>query len=260
MTSAGQLRSFVERIERIEEEIKASNDDKRDIYAEAKSNGFDVHALKSVIARRRKDPDKVAEHDSIVELYLSTLGMEDAPHARTREPKRRMERSAFQEPKVAPIGDVKQAYREGRPIGGDVQFQNAHVYFAACDATDRLKIGVSNNVDGRLSHIGQASGLPLRLVDALPGNRQEELRAHEAFERWRLSGEWFRYDADCQKFLQEYLARARTTPPAPSTSTVTISAAKLAEMKSSGLMHDTAKPVEMPDIPPALDRRTWVQA
>lgn len=68
-----QLRSIVERIESVEEEIKALNDDKRDIYAEAKSNGFDVKALKTVIARRRKDPNEMQEHDSIVDLYLVEL-------------------------------------------------------------------------------------------------------------------------------------------------------------------------------------------
>jgi uncharacterized protein (UPF0335 family) len=68
-----QLRSIVERIERVEEEIKALNDDKRDIYAEAKSNGFDVKALKAVVARRRKDPNEVEEFDAVVETYLAEL-------------------------------------------------------------------------------------------------------------------------------------------------------------------------------------------
>lgn len=68
-----QLQSIVERIERVEEEIKSFNDDKRDIYAEAKANGFDVKALKAVIAYRRKDPSERQEHDAIVETYLAEL-------------------------------------------------------------------------------------------------------------------------------------------------------------------------------------------
>lgn len=68
-----QLRAFVERIERIEGEIKELNDDKKDIYAEAKANGFDVKALKAVIAYRRKDPQEQEEHDAIFRLYLDTL-------------------------------------------------------------------------------------------------------------------------------------------------------------------------------------------
>lgn len=78
-----QLRSFVERIERIEEEIKAGNDDKRDVYAEAKANGFDTKVLKRVIAHRRKDANEVAEQDAIFDLYLDALG--DPSRARARE-------------------------------------------------------------------------------------------------------------------------------------------------------------------------------
>lgn len=68
-----QLRSLVERIERLECEIAELNSDKRDIYAEAKATGFDVKALKAVIAYRRKDPTERQEHDAIVETYLAEL-------------------------------------------------------------------------------------------------------------------------------------------------------------------------------------------
>lgn len=86
MSAPNQLKALVERIERIEEEIKDLNTDKRDIYAEAKGNGFDVLALKTVIARRRKDPDKVQEQDALVELYLSTLsGVGTVPATRVHE-------------------------------------------------------------------------------------------------------------------------------------------------------------------------------
>lgn len=70
------LKAFVERIERMEEEIKALNDDKRDIYAEAKATGFDVKILKKVVALRRLDRDKRREEEEILDLYLSALGME----------------------------------------------------------------------------------------------------------------------------------------------------------------------------------------
>lgn len=68
------LKSFVERIERTEEEIKALNEDKRDIYAEAKSNGFDVPVLKKVISIRRMYRDKRIEMETILDLYLSAVG------------------------------------------------------------------------------------------------------------------------------------------------------------------------------------------
>lgn len=72
-----QLRSIVSRIERLDEEGEAISNDKRDVYAEAKSNGYDVPALKTVIARRRKqrkDPDKYRETESLVETYEAAIG------------------------------------------------------------------------------------------------------------------------------------------------------------------------------------------
>jgi uncharacterized protein (UPF0335 family) len=71
------LRAFVERIERLEEEIKSMNDDKRDVYAEAKANGFDVKALKKVVRIRAQDPDQRKEEEAVLETYLHALGMLD---------------------------------------------------------------------------------------------------------------------------------------------------------------------------------------
>lgn len=81
------LRRLVERIERLEEEIKELNNDKRDIYAEAKSGGFDVKALKAVIAYRRKDRSEVEEQTVIFETYLAEIerGTPVATRARTNE-------------------------------------------------------------------------------------------------------------------------------------------------------------------------------
>lgn len=69
-----QLRAFVGRVERLEEEIKALNEDKADVYAEAKSNGFDVKVLKRVIAERRRDPSERSEAETIFELYWQAVG------------------------------------------------------------------------------------------------------------------------------------------------------------------------------------------
>lgn len=73
--AADQLRAFVERIERVEEEIKGLNGDKRDIYAEAKSCGFDTKAIKKIVAIRRKDVAERQEEDAILETYMQALGM-----------------------------------------------------------------------------------------------------------------------------------------------------------------------------------------
>ncbi len=70
-----QLRSLVERIERLEEDKRSIADDIRDVYAEAKGNGYDVKALRDIIKMRKQDKDKRAEHEAIVEAYKSALGM-----------------------------------------------------------------------------------------------------------------------------------------------------------------------------------------
>jgi uncharacterized protein (UPF0335 family) len=70
-----QLKAFVERIERLEEEKKAIADDIKDVFAEAKGNGYDVKALRSVIRLRKQDVDERKEHEAILETYLHALGM-----------------------------------------------------------------------------------------------------------------------------------------------------------------------------------------
>jgi len=73
--AADQIRAFVERIERIEGEVKDLNRDKSEIFAEAKGNGFDVKALKIVIGKRRQDMSERMELEALVELYEAALGM-----------------------------------------------------------------------------------------------------------------------------------------------------------------------------------------
>ena len=74
-----RLRAFVERIERLEEEIKQLSDDKKDVYAEAKGDGFDVKILKEVIRLRKKDQDERDEHQSLLETYMQALDTAAAP-------------------------------------------------------------------------------------------------------------------------------------------------------------------------------------
>lgn len=70
-----QLKAFVERIERLEEDKKAVATDIKDVYGEAKVNGFDVKALRHIIALRKLDVNERQEHEAIVETYLAALGM-----------------------------------------------------------------------------------------------------------------------------------------------------------------------------------------
>ena len=69
------LKAVVERIERLEEEKKTIADDIRDVYAEAKANGFDVKALRAVIRLRRQDAQKRAEQQAVLDTYMHALGM-----------------------------------------------------------------------------------------------------------------------------------------------------------------------------------------
>jgi uncharacterized protein (UPF0335 family) len=69
------LKAFVERVERLEEEKKAIADDIRDVFAEAKANGFDVKALRAVIKLRKQDADERREQEAILETYMHALGM-----------------------------------------------------------------------------------------------------------------------------------------------------------------------------------------
>ena len=78
-----QLRSIIERIERLEEEKKTIADDIRDVYAEAKGNGFDVKALRQIIRLRKQDENERAEAEAILDTYMAALGM--LPPADMRE-------------------------------------------------------------------------------------------------------------------------------------------------------------------------------
>ena len=69
-----QLKAFVERIERLEEEKKTISDDIRDVYAESKGNGFDVKALRAVVRLRKQDANERNEQQLILETYMNALG------------------------------------------------------------------------------------------------------------------------------------------------------------------------------------------
>ena len=71
------LKAFVERVERLEEEKKATSDDIRDVYAEAKANGFDIKALRTVVRLRKLDINERKEREAVLETYMHALGMLD---------------------------------------------------------------------------------------------------------------------------------------------------------------------------------------
>ena len=71
----GQLKALVERIERLEEEKKTIAADIKEVYAEAKGNGFDIKILRKVISLRKKDPSDRMEEEALLDVYLEALGM-----------------------------------------------------------------------------------------------------------------------------------------------------------------------------------------
>ncbi|TDT96546.1 MULTISPECIES: DUF2312 domain-containing protein [Azorhizobium] len=73
--AADELRQFVERIERLEEEKKAIADDIKDVYAELKARGFDSKAVRKIVQIRRQDAQERQEQEAILELYMQALGL-----------------------------------------------------------------------------------------------------------------------------------------------------------------------------------------
>ena len=70
-----QLKSIIERVERLEEEKKATADDIRDVYMEAKGTGYDVKALRAIVKMRKQDSDERREQEAVLETYMHALGM-----------------------------------------------------------------------------------------------------------------------------------------------------------------------------------------
>lgn len=76
--AGAQLKSIVERIERLEDEKAALADDIREVYTEAKSNGFDVKTLRALVRLRKKDAAEREEQQALLDLYLRAMGMDAA--------------------------------------------------------------------------------------------------------------------------------------------------------------------------------------
>ena len=83
--AADQLRAFIERVERLEEEKASIGADIKEVYAEAKGNGFDTKVLRRIVAIRKMDAAERAEQEALLELYLSALGMTPLEEAAARD-------------------------------------------------------------------------------------------------------------------------------------------------------------------------------
>jgi uncharacterized protein (UPF0335 family) len=70
-----RLKSFIERIERLEEEKRALGEDIKEVFAEAKGNGFDPKIMRQIIKIRRMDKDDLDEQEALLDVYMRALGM-----------------------------------------------------------------------------------------------------------------------------------------------------------------------------------------
>ena len=80
--SGDRIRSFIERIEHIDEEIKGLNEGKKEAFAEAKGEGFDVKVLREILRLRKLDREDHEEHESLVDLYLRAMESASTPDVR----------------------------------------------------------------------------------------------------------------------------------------------------------------------------------
>ena len=77
-----RIRSFIERVEQIDEEAKALNEAKKEVFSEAKGEGFDVKVLKEIVRLRKQDKDEQDEHETLLDLYMRAMESDAAPQAR----------------------------------------------------------------------------------------------------------------------------------------------------------------------------------
>ncbi len=77
-----RIRSFIERVEQIEEELKALTEGKKEVFAEAKGEGFDVKVLKEILRLRKQDKDERDEHESLLDLYMRAMDADAVPTAK----------------------------------------------------------------------------------------------------------------------------------------------------------------------------------
>lgn len=82
-----RLKSFIDRIERLEEEKRALTEDIKEVYAEAKGTGFDTKIMRQIIRIRKRDQDELDEEETLLDIYMRALGMlpEAAPQAQAAE-------------------------------------------------------------------------------------------------------------------------------------------------------------------------------
>ncbi len=118
-SGADQLRSVVERIERLEEEKAAVASDIKEVYAEAKANGFDTKTLRKLIVERRKDRAQREEEQALLEIYMAALGMLDGTPLGDAA-RKRLTDEAEEQPEAEPDDAPDEKDGDGEGGGGHV--------------------------------------------------------------------------------------------------------------------------------------------
>ena len=77
VVSGERLRSFIERIEKLEKDKAAVGEDLKEVYAEAKGTGFDTKIIRNIVRLRKKEVEKRREESELLDLYMSAIGMEE---------------------------------------------------------------------------------------------------------------------------------------------------------------------------------------
>lgn len=181
--AAGQLRAFVERIERLDEEAKALNDDRKEVYGEAKASGFDTKVMRKIIADRRRDAAERQEFDAIYETYAVALGMipdfENEPkkpndsYAHARPPAREENPTPDHDPETGEITDQPPAVPfkddDGHPHPSEP---------AEPDESQRSSDEVNTKADPAVSSITGGEGSQENAVD--PQDRNEPVSGEAA--------------------------------------------------------------------------------
>jgi len=157
-----QLLSFIERAERLHEEKKGIENDLKELYAEAKGNGFDTKAMKKILARRRKDYAELQEEEAIEELYLDAI---------ERAERNRSSRARTQ------ARDAREAETPKHdPETGEIKEQDTH------SEASRTEIGRERDgpVEGGTDHLAARPNIPLESAN---GAAQPDDGEHKARRR-----------------------------------------------------------------------------
>ena len=125
-----QLRAFIERIERMEEEKKAIADDIKEIYAEAKGNGFDTKVLRQIVRIRKQDHAERMEQEAILELYMAALGMQARRRGRRSGPRGEVRPRTASLERRGPGIDAERGQRRGDDAGAVEASGGVHVGLA----------------------------------------------------------------------------------------------------------------------------------